>query len=83
MITRSSVERCIGHLRARFRCVNKHRVLHYAPEKAGRIINSVCVLHNMCVKANVPVPDSDSDSDSDSESDNDGHANEGSHVPVR
>ncbi|KAK3918172.1 Putative nuclease [Frankliniella fusca] len=59
MITRSSVERAIGHLKERFRCLNRHRVLHYSPEKAGKIINACVVLHNKCVEAHEPYPDSD------------------------
>ncbi|KAJ1518908.1 hypothetical protein ONE63_011480 [Megalurothrips usitatus] len=52
MITRSSVERAIGHLKSRFRCLNKHRTLHFDPEKSGKIVNACVVLHNMCVAAN-------------------------------
>jgi len=61
------VERTIGHLRNRFRCVSKHRVLEYAPEKAGQIVNCVAVLHNQCVRAGIPLPDEDDSSDSDEE----------------
>lgn len=34
---RSSVERCIGILKGRWRCFRKERALHYAPEVAGKI----------------------------------------------
>lgn len=34
----------------------KHRVLHYAPEKATAIINACVVLHNMCITYNEPEP---------------------------
>lgn len=41
----------------RFRCLLKHRVLHYHPERAARIINACVVLHNICVEHNMPEPD--------------------------
>ncbi|KAJ8911985.1 hypothetical protein NQ315_003267 [Exocentrus adspersus] len=44
-------------LKMRFRCLLKERVLKYHPHKAGEIINACCVLHNMCVRANVPLED--------------------------
>lgn len=40
----------------RFRCLLKHRALHYAPTIASKIINSCTVLHNMCVEENLPFP---------------------------
>ncbi|VEN46497.1 unnamed protein product, partial [Callosobruchus maculatus] len=54
MKARSSVERAIGHLKNRFRCLMRHRTLHYHPRKAGLIVNACCALHNMCVDANLP-----------------------------
>ncbi|KAJ8911804.1 hypothetical protein NQ315_014228 [Exocentrus adspersus] len=39
----------------RFRCILKERVLKYSPYKAGQIINACCVLHNMCIRGNVPL----------------------------
>jgi hypothetical protein len=50
MIARCTVERCNGLLKQRFRCLLKHRVLHYHPEQATQIINACVVLHNMCIK---------------------------------
>ena len=35
----------------------KHRVLHYHPEKAGKIIKACVVLHNMCIANNVEEPE--------------------------
>ncbi|XP_030752065.1 putative nuclease HARBI1 [Sitophilus oryzae] len=57
--TRNCVERCIGVLKNRFRCLLKARVLHYEPFKAGQIVNAVCVLHNMCIMANLDLEDED------------------------
>ncbi|XP_043485108.1 putative nuclease HARBI1 isoform X1 [Leptopilina heterotoma] len=45
--TRVLMERCNGVLKMRFRCLMKHRVLHYKPEKCSKIINACTVLHNM------------------------------------
>ncbi|XP_018370949.1 PREDICTED: putative nuclease HARBI1 [Trachymyrmex cornetzi] len=53
---RSRVERCIGVLKKRFRCLLRYRTLEYMPEKAGEIINACAVLHNMCIRANLPDP---------------------------
>ncbi|XP_018406824.1 PREDICTED: putative nuclease HARBI1 [Cyphomyrmex costatus] len=53
---RSTVERCIGVLKKRFRCLLRYRTLEYMPEKAGEIINACAVLHNMCMRANLPDP---------------------------
>ncbi|XP_046407808.1 putative nuclease HARBI1 [Ischnura elegans] len=52
---RSTVERCIGVLKSRWRCLLKHRVLHYLPDKVSRIVNSCAVLHNMCVEEGLPL----------------------------
>lgn len=46
---RNTVERTIGVLKNRWRCLLKHRVLHYHPDVAAKIINACCVLHNMCI----------------------------------
>ncbi|KAH9644707.1 hypothetical protein HF086_016415 [Spodoptera exigua] len=53
--TRNIVERTIGLLKARFRCLLVHRVLHYAPPVAASIVNACVVLHNICNGANIPV----------------------------
>lgn len=52
---RNIIERTIGLLKARFRCLLVHRVLHYAPEVAGSIVNACVILHNICNRANTPV----------------------------
>lgn len=36
---RSLIERCNGLLKMRFRCLLKHRALHYTPPVASKIIN--------------------------------------------
>ncbi|KAJ0173220.1 hypothetical protein K1T71_011396 [Dendrolimus kikuchii] len=53
--TRNIIERTIGLLKARFRCLLVHRVLHYKPGMAGSITNACVILHNICNKANISV----------------------------
>ncbi|KAG0417122.1 hypothetical protein HPB47_005867 [Ixodes persulcatus] len=48
---RSVVERCIGLLKSRFRCVQKHRVLYHHPRIGGTIVAACAVLHNICLSA--------------------------------
>ena len=47
---RHRVERCIGVLKSRFRCLSRQRILMYTPAKAGAIINGCVVLHNIMVE---------------------------------
>ncbi|CAL1687569.1 unnamed protein product [Lasius platythorax] len=54
---RSSVERTIGVLKGRWRCLRKERGLHYSPEFSAFIVNACCVLHNVAKFYNVPEPD--------------------------
>lgn len=62
---RSLIERCNGLLKMRFRCLLKHRVLHYRPTKASKIINACVVLHNMCIENNIPEPIEEENDDVD------------------
>ncbi|XP_071652224.1 putative nuclease HARBI1 [Temnothorax longispinosus] len=59
MSTRSLIERCNGVLKMRFRCLLKHRVLHYQPDVCSKIINACTVLHNMCIQDNMPLPEAE------------------------
>lgn len=52
---RNTVDRCIGVLKPRWRCLLAHRVLHYDPVTAGKIVNACVVLHNIANARNVPV----------------------------
>ncbi|CAG4941624.1 unnamed protein product [Parnassius apollo] len=55
--TRVLIEKCFGVMKTRFRCIHKHRTLHYDPVKASKIIAAVVVLHNVAIKRNEPLPD--------------------------
>jgi len=44
---RSIVERFFGVFKGTWRCLSYQRVLMYAPEIAGQIINACAILHNM------------------------------------
>lgn len=59
MSSRALIERCNGLLKMRFRCLLKHRVLHYSPQTACKIINACAILHNICIENNVPLPRDD------------------------
>ncbi|KAJ8934791.1 hypothetical protein NQ314_013197 [Rhamnusium bicolor] len=51
--TRNTIERCIGVLKSRFKCLRKHRFFHYDLVAAANIIYSCGVLHNICIDANL------------------------------
>ncbi|XP_065094631.1 putative nuclease HARBI1 [Ochlerotatus camptorhynchus] len=52
---RMTVERAIGVLKNVFRCTLGARQLHYKPEKAAKIVNVCCALHNLRLQFNVPM----------------------------
>ncbi|KAL0871460.1 hypothetical protein ABMA27_014991 [Loxostege sticticalis] len=52
---RNVVERCIGVLKARFRCLLVARALHYNPITAAKIVNACCVLHNIANQNRAPL----------------------------
>lgn len=53
---RNSVERTIGILKGRFRCLLVHKVLQYDPIMVSKIVVACSVLHNMCNRAGIPAP---------------------------
>ncbi|KAH7950912.1 hypothetical protein HPB52_003120 [Rhipicephalus sanguineus] len=59
---RSTVERCIGLLKSRFRCLQRYWALHYGPRKAGTIVAACASLHNLCLE---DPEDSDGDEEDD------------------
>ncbi|KAL1472462.1 hypothetical protein MTO96_039304 [Rhipicephalus appendiculatus] len=66
---RSIVERCIGLLKSRFRCLQLYRTLHYSPERSSTIVAVCAVLHNLCIEqGDIDVDDfSDHSGDESSE----------------
>lgn len=46
---RQIIERCIGLLKVRLRCILGKRKLRYNPSKVGRIIYSCATLHNFLI----------------------------------
>lgn len=52
---RNTVERTIGVLKSRWRCLLVDRKLHYHPTMAGLITNACVVLHNIANSARLPV----------------------------
>ncbi|XP_037515826.2 putative nuclease HARBI1 [Rhipicephalus sanguineus] len=54
---RCVVERWIGVLKARFRCLKRCRALYYGPLFTSKIIASCVVLHNLCFRQQLPEPD--------------------------
>ncbi|XP_045493505.1 putative nuclease HARBI1 [Colias croceus] len=53
---RNCIERCFGVLKARWRCLLKHRTLHYHPRVASEVTIACCVLHNIALDAKLPPP---------------------------
>ncbi|XP_049310675.1 putative nuclease HARBI1 [Bactrocera dorsalis] len=54
---RNVVERTIGVMKCRFRCILRERKLRYPPSKATVISNVCCALHNICKQYNVNDPE--------------------------
>lgn len=55
--TRNVVERTIGVLKNRFRCILGARQLHYSPKMAGKITSVCAALHNICIYYKVESPE--------------------------
>nr|XP_054931574.1 putative nuclease HARBI1 [Dermacentor andersoni] len=48
---RNVVERCIGVLKSKFRCLQRFKTLLYSPDRAARIIYACVALHNIALDA--------------------------------
>ncbi|XP_070385091.1 putative nuclease HARBI1 [Dermacentor albipictus] len=60
---RNVVERCIGVLKSRFRCLQRYRTLLYNPDRAATIIAACAALHNIALAAREPAPEEEDDDD--------------------
>lgn len=58
---RNVVERFFGVFKSVWRCLSYQRVLMYAPDKAGRIVNASATLHNMRIHYKLPNREEDLD----------------------
>ncbi|KAJ8965380.1 hypothetical protein NQ317_015679, partial [Molorchus minor] len=54
---RNCIERCIGVLKTRFRCILKERTARYSPDFVAKLVTVCGALHNMCIIQNVPLFD--------------------------
>ncbi|XP_050336478.1 putative nuclease HARBI1 [Bactrocera neohumeralis] len=50
---RNCIERAFGVLKSRFRCLLKHRVLHYSHETSALFVSTCVILHNIMTKAGI------------------------------
>lgn len=57
MRARNCIERYIGVLKSRFRCLLKSRVSRYNENFVGTLINVCSTVHNICLRFNVPLLD--------------------------
>lgn len=64
-VARSCVERCIGLLKMRFRCILQERTARYSPHFVGRLVNACAVLHNMCIIGGVPFENANENVDNE------------------
>lgn len=55
MRARNVVERALGVLKMRFRCLLKERVARYNHVFVGKLVTACVVLHNMCVTEEIPL----------------------------
>lgn len=56
-LARNCIERCIGVLKSRFRCLLRERVARYDPRFVGKLMNVCSALHNMCIDFNLDLED--------------------------
>lgn len=71
--TRCVIERTYGIWKMRFRCLHKTGgCLTFSPKRNVNIIVATGILHNKCVRRNIPLPDDSDDDDDDRDNDNDG-----------
>nr|XP_050031665.1 putative nuclease HARBI1 [Dermacentor andersoni] len=72
---RSIVERCIGLLKSRFRCLQRYCAVLYELDHAENIVAACSVLHNLCLDEGEVLLDDVSDDSSSSRSSDDENGN--------
>ena len=66
--TRNTVERSIGLLKTRFRCLHKTGgCLLSPPDRCAKIVTACAMLHNICIANSVPAPEIDVPVDDDAD----------------
>lgn len=68
---RNVIERTIGSMKAKFRCLHRYRTLHYSPYRASQIIYAAISLHNLGIIRLEPDNISDDEETDDSDDDDD------------
>lgn len=43
------IENCFNTIKNRFRCIAGDKAIYYLPEKATKIVNVCCAIHNACI----------------------------------
>lgn len=49
------MDRTLGAIKNRFRCLHPQKILHYTPDVAGKIVYAVFTLHNICREHDDPI----------------------------
>lgn len=50
---RNCIERCIGSLKMRFRCLTKERTARYKPTIVANFLKICAALHNLCLQGRI------------------------------
>lgn len=73
--TRNIVERTIGNLKSRFRCL-LGTTLYYTPAKVVKMVNVCSALHNICKHLNLEMDETAPQLDAETESEGDDDVND-------
>lgn len=68
---RNVIERTIGSIKAKYRCLHRYRTLHYSPYRASQIVYAVISIYNLGIMRLEPdnISDDEETDDSDDEDD--------------
>lgn len=80
--TRNTSERCIGVWKMRFLCLHKFGgCLMFSPARCVNVIVATAILHNICVRHNVPLDVDLPDDEREQEEDDDGQQQQDQGAP--